>query len=89
MFIIKLTEVVLVAYPSPFVVNRGIPSSFKGSDGKIVFSLEAELSRSMRINKKSSTTINFVAKPDPNTLPGLMVSTEFIMLSFFVSQKLS
>uniref|UniRef100_A0A8C8A0V4 Arrestin C-terminal-like domain-containing protein n=1 Tax=Oryzias sinensis TaxID=183150 RepID=A0A8C8A0V4_9TELE len=63
---------VKVAHTSPFVVNRGIPSSFKGSDGKIVFSLEAELSRSMRINKKSSTTINFVAKPDPNTLPELM-----------------
>ncbi|XP_004072683.2 arrestin domain-containing protein 3 isoform X1 [Oryzias latipes] len=60
-------------YPFCFQIPlQGIPSSFKGSDGKIVFSLEAELSRSMRINKKSSTTINFVAKPDPNTLPGLM-----------------
>uniref|UniRef100_A0A3P9IPA7 Zgc:110626 n=1 Tax=Oryzias latipes TaxID=8090 RepID=A0A3P9IPA7_ORYLA len=81
---VRLTNQNTTSYPSvlapgvhvyPFCFQiplQGIPSSFKGSDGKIVFSLEAELSRSMRINKKSSTTINFVAKPDPNTLPGLM-----------------
>uniref|UniRef100_A0A3B3BIH7 Arrestin domain-containing protein 3-like n=1 Tax=Oryzias melastigma TaxID=30732 RepID=A0A3B3BIH7_ORYME len=60
-------------YPFCFQIPlQGIPSSFKGADGKIVFSLEAELSRSMRIDKKSTVTINFEAKPDPNTLPKIM-----------------
>ncbi|RVE68330.1 hypothetical protein OJAV_G00090590 [Oryzias javanicus] len=60
-------------YPFCFQIPlQGIPSSFKGADGKIVFSLEAELSRSMRIDKKSSVTINFVEKPDPNALTRLM-----------------
>uniref|UniRef100_A0A3P8NQS8 Arrestin C-terminal-like domain-containing protein n=1 Tax=Astatotilapia calliptera TaxID=8154 RepID=A0A3P8NQS8_ASTCA len=41
--------------------NRDLPSSFKGADGKIVYSLEAVLSRSMRMNTKRSTMVNFVS----------------------------
>ncbi|XP_024131215.1 arrestin domain-containing protein 3 isoform X2 [Oryzias melastigma] len=60
-------------YPFCFQIPlQGIPSAFKGDDGKIVFSLEAELSRSMRIDKNSTVTINFEAKPDPNILSRIM-----------------
>lgn len=37
-----------------------MPPSFKGADGKIVYSLEARLSRSMRINQKDLTKLTFV-----------------------------
>lgn len=50
-----------------------MPSSFSGADGKIVYLLEANLSRSMRIDKKDSTKINFVSKADPSIGPELMV----------------
>ncbi|XP_042371086.1 arrestin domain-containing protein 3-like, partial [Plectropomus leopardus] len=50
-----------------------MPSSFNGSFGKIVYSLEAKLSRSMRIDKKDSTKINFVSRADLSSDPGLMV----------------
>lgn len=56
-----------------FFLVRNIPSSFKGAHGKIVYMLEAVLSRSMRMNSKESTMINFVAKGDLNLVPGLMV----------------
>uniref|UniRef100_A0AAQ4QQ56 Zgc:110626 n=1 Tax=Gasterosteus aculeatus aculeatus TaxID=481459 RepID=A0AAQ4QQ56_GASAC len=51
---------------------RNTPSSFTGSVGKIVYSLEAKLSRSMRIPTKDSTTINFVTKEDFTSHPELM-----------------
>lgn len=56
---------------------RNMPSSFIGSVGKIVYSLEAKLSRSMRIDKKDSTKINFVSKADLNSDPALMVCAEW------------
>lgn len=59
-------------YPFSFVIpQKEMPSSFKGSVGKIVYLLEAKLSRSARIPKKDSTKINFVTKYDMNSLPGL------------------
>uniref|UniRef100_A0A8D3AAM6 Arrestin C-terminal-like domain-containing protein n=1 Tax=Scophthalmus maximus TaxID=52904 RepID=A0A8D3AAM6_SCOMX len=60
-------------YPFSFQVpDQDMPSSFKGSVGKIVYLLEAKLSRSMRIAKKDSTKINFVTKADFIGDPGLM-----------------
>lgn len=52
---------------------RNVPSSFKGSVGKIVYSLEAKLGRSMRIAKKDMAYINFIAKADMSSVPSLMV----------------
>uniref|UniRef100_A0A3P8TPF2 Arrestin C-terminal-like domain-containing protein n=1 Tax=Amphiprion percula TaxID=161767 RepID=A0A3P8TPF2_AMPPE len=61
-------------YPFTFQIpHQDLPSSFKGSVGKVVYLLEATLSRSMRINKKDSTKINFVSKVDWNNVPGLMM----------------
>ncbi|XP_047237497.1 arrestin domain-containing protein 3-like [Girardinichthys multiradiatus] len=51
---------------------QDIPSSFKGAYGKIIYLLEAILSRSMRMDSKESTVINFVGKGDLNPVPGLM-----------------
>lgn len=55
---------------------RDMPSSFKAYTGKIVYLLEANLSRSMRMNKKDSTDLNFVSKVDMTSDPELMVSAE-------------
>lgn len=55
---------------------RNMPSSFKGADGKIVYSLEAKLSRSMRVDQKDSTKINFVSKVDPSIARELRVCDE-------------
>ncbi|XP_068594529.1 arrestin domain-containing protein 3-like [Brachionichthys hirsutus] len=52
-------------YPFTFQFPvRSIPSSFKGAYGKIVYMLDAKLGRSLRVDQKDSTKINFVAKPD-------------------------
>ncbi|XP_008299393.1 arrestin domain-containing protein 3-like isoform X5 [Stegastes partitus] len=60
-------------YPFSFQIPfQDMPSSFKGSHGKIVFLLEATLSRFMRMNKKDSKKINFVSNVDWNSVPGLM-----------------
>ncbi|XP_049434207.1 arrestin domain-containing protein 3-like isoform X3 [Epinephelus fuscoguttatus] len=61
-------------YPFTFQIPlQEMPSSFTGSVGKIIYSLEAKLCRSMRINKKDSTKINFVSKVDLSSDPGLMM----------------
>ncbi|XP_029916934.1 arrestin domain-containing protein 3-like [Myripristis murdjan] len=60
-------------YPFTFQFpTKDMPSSFHGSAGKIVYSLEARLSRSMRIDSKDTTKITFVSKPDLSSIPGLM-----------------
>ncbi|KAM9360650.1 uncharacterized protein ABDE67_001263 [Symphorus nematophorus] len=60
-------------YPFTFQIPfQDMPSSFKGSAGKIVYLLEARLSRSMRMDKKDSTKINFVTKKDMISDPALM-----------------
>ncbi|KAM4617020.1 arrestin domain-containing protein 3-like [Polymixia lowei] len=59
----------------PFTLQipaQKMPSSFHGAHGKVVYSLEARLSRSMRIDSKASTKINFLSKTDPSDIPGLM-----------------
>ncbi|KAM6930910.1 arrestin domain-containing protein 3 [Xenentodon cancila] len=61
-------------YPFSFQIPfQDLPSSFKGDDGKIVYLLEARLSRSMRIDKTESTMINFVSKADPSIISKLMI----------------
>lgn len=55
---------------------RDMPSSFTGAYGKIAYSLKAVLSRSMRIDKKDSTKINFIAKGDPSITSLLMVCVD-------------
>ncbi|XP_070689822.1 arrestin domain-containing protein 3-like [Pempheris klunzingeri] len=61
-------------YPFTFQIpHQNMPSSFNGSVGKVVYSLDAKLSRSMRINTKDSTKINFVSSSDLSSDPGLMV----------------
>ncbi|XP_041793005.1 arrestin domain-containing protein 3-like [Chelmon rostratus] len=60
-------------YPFTFQIPfQDMPSSFTGSVGKIVYSLEARLGRSMRIDSKDSTKLNFVTKADLTSDPGLM-----------------
>ena len=55
---------------------REMPSSFKGSVGKIVYSLEARLSRSLRIDKTDTVKLNFVSNADMSADPQLMVCAD-------------
>ncbi|KAJ8285484.1 hypothetical protein GJAV_G00027320 [Gymnothorax javanicus] len=59
-------------YPFTFQIpERNMPSSFKGSAGKIVYTLEAKLSRPMRVPSKTKTKFTFLSKSDPD-IPQLM-----------------
>ncbi|XP_077378864.1 arrestin domain-containing protein 3-like isoform X3 [Festucalex cinctus] len=49
-----------------------MPSSFTGSVGKIVYLLETQLSRSMRIRSKDTIKIPFVTQAVPTTLQEIM-----------------
>ncbi|XP_061585005.1 arrestin domain-containing protein 3-like [Cololabis saira] len=61
-------------YPFSFQIPvQDLPSSFEGGTGKIRYLLEARLSRSMRIDKTDSTTLNFMSKTDPNMISTFMV----------------
>uniref|UniRef100_A0A3Q1IQ22 Arrestin C-terminal-like domain-containing protein n=1 Tax=Anabas testudineus TaxID=64144 RepID=A0A3Q1IQ22_ANATE len=58
----------------PFAIQIpyiNLPSSFRGSYGKIVHVLQASLGRSMRVTKKDSAYFNFVSRTDLNA-PWLM-----------------
>ncbi|MEQ2209219.1 hypothetical protein XENOCAPTIV_026820, partial [Xenoophorus captivus] len=58
--------------------------------GKIIYLLEAILSRSMRMDSKESTVINFVGKGDLNPVPGLMIKPKYCIYrkhSFFAKRK--
>ncbi|XP_070820877.1 arrestin domain-containing protein 3-like [Chaetodon trifascialis] len=60
-------------YPFTFQIPlQEMPSSFTGCVGKVVYLLEARLSRSMRIDSKDSTKINFVSSVDLSRDPSLM-----------------
>ncbi|KAM4617021.1 arrestin domain-containing protein 3-like [Polymixia lowei] len=76
-------------YPFTFQIpDQEMSSSFHGEHGKVVYSLEACLSRSMRIDSKASTQINFLSKTDPNDIPGIMTpqrGSEDKKMKFFTS----
>ncbi|KAM9858638.1 uncharacterized protein ACBR49_020624 [Aulostomus maculatus] len=60
-------------YPFTFKFPRkDMPSSFKGAFGKIVYQLEAKLSRSMRVNTKDSAQIKFVTAAKVSSIPDVM-----------------
>ncbi|KAK5871351.1 hypothetical protein PBY51_004236 [Eleginops maclovinus] len=60
-------------YPFTFQIPpQDMPSSFDGDHGKIVYSLTAKLSRSMRLPAEDSSQINYVTKADLTRDPGLM-----------------
>lgn len=59
-------------FPFTFKIpDREMPSTFKAWRGKIVYILEAQLSRSMKVQAKAKTKFTFVSKADM-TLPSLM-----------------
>ncbi|CAJ1068492.1 arrestin domain-containing protein 3-like [Xyrichtys novacula] len=59
-------------FPFSYTIpDRKIPSTFKGSIGKIVHKLKAELKQSMKLTKKAKTHFTFVSRADMDT-PGLM-----------------
>ncbi|XP_055367856.1 arrestin domain-containing protein 3-like [Betta splendens] len=61
-------------YPFTFQIPMGnFPSSFRGPVGKIVYQLEAKLSRSMRIAKKDLADIYFVSRSDTNFVHLVMI----------------
>lgn len=64
-----------------------MPPSFKGADGKIVYSLEARLSRSMRIDQTDLTKITFVPTEDRREEPELRVGLK--LMYTFSTHRLS
>ncbi|XP_070761150.1 arrestin domain-containing protein 3-like [Enoplosus armatus] len=60
-------------YPFTFQIPaQDLPSSFKGSWGKIVYTLEANLSRSMRVDSKAKAKFTLIHKGNLNSDPFLM-----------------
>ncbi|KAL2092375.1 hypothetical protein ACEWY4_012173 [Coilia grayii] len=60
-------------YPFAFQFpEQNLPPSFQGGVGFIAYTLEAKLSRSMRLSSKAKAEIHYVPKPDL-TIPDLMV----------------
>lgn len=53
-----------------------MPSSFKGETGKVIFFLEAKLSRSMLLSTKDKTEFTFVSRTDMH-VPDMKVKTLF------------
>lgn len=66
---------------------RNMPPSFKGADGKIVYSLEARLTRSMRLDQTDLAKITFVPTVDWNEDPKLSVGVK--LLYTFSTHRLS
>ncbi|XP_022608210.1 arrestin domain-containing protein 4-like [Seriola dumerili] len=59
-------------YPFKFQIpSQDVPCSFTGSNGKIVYLLEAKVSRSTWFTSKDSTKINVVSKADLVSVPGI------------------
>ncbi|XP_065119085.1 arrestin domain-containing protein 3-like [Paramisgurnus dabryanus] len=78
----------LHVYPFMFQLpEQNFPPSFKGSAGKIAYTLEAKLSRSLRVSSKGKAEFQYVPKPElPN--PELMepqYGTKDKKMKFFTS----
>ncbi|XP_073697219.1 arrestin domain-containing protein 3-like [Garra rufa] len=59
-------------YPFTFQLpQQHFPPTFRGSVGKVVYTLETKLSRSMRISSNSKTEFHYVPRPDVSN-PELM-----------------
>ncbi|XP_056135897.1 arrestin domain-containing protein 3-like [Lampris incognitus] len=54
-----------------------LPSSFQGKHGKIVYLLEAKLSRSWKMDRKVIKELKFVSKSIPNIRPLMLSSKQF------------
>ncbi|XP_021460991.2 arrestin domain-containing protein 3 isoform X1 [Oncorhynchus mykiss] len=78
-------------YPFTFQIpQQAMPSSFKGAWGKILYTLEAKLSRSMRISSKARAEFPFVSKADLGSIPELMIpqhGTKDKKMKLFTSGK--
>ncbi|KAM9744606.1 uncharacterized protein ACNS7B_011754 [Menidia menidia] len=61
-------------YPFTLQIPTGdLPSSFRGKFGKIVYTLEGNLSRSMRMDSKAKAPFTFINKETLKSDPGLMI----------------
>ncbi|XP_068461110.1 arrestin domain-containing protein 3-like [Clinocottus analis] len=66
-------------FPFTFQIPaQDLPSSFKGSHGKIQYSLEANLSRGMRVDTKAKAMFTLLCKGNLNIDPMLMTAQHSI-----------
>ncbi|XP_071338821.1 arrestin domain-containing protein 3-like [Trachinotus anak] len=67
-------------YPFTFQIPaEELPSSFKGSHGKILYTLEANLSRPMRLDSKAKAKFTLIHKENLNSNPSLMAPQQNII----------
>uniref|UniRef100_A0A3B4ZCS0 Arrestin domain-containing protein 3-like n=1 Tax=Stegastes partitus TaxID=144197 RepID=A0A3B4ZCS0_9TELE len=64
----------LHVYPFSFQIPADLPSSFRGRFGWITYMLQANLSRSMRIDDKATAVLNVVYRGNPD--PVLMIQQQ-------------
>ncbi|XP_043099793.1 arrestin domain-containing protein 3 [Puntigrus tetrazona] len=79
-------------YPFTFQLPlQHFPPTFKGSVGKVVYTLETKLSRSMRISSKGKTEFHYMPRPDVSN-PELMApqyGTKDKQMKLFTSGSVS
>ncbi|XP_051516496.1 arrestin domain-containing protein 3-like [Myxocyprinus asiaticus] len=56
-------------YPFIFQLpQQNFPQTFKGRDGKVLYTLQTKLARSMRVSSKAKTEFHYVPRPDLSNL---------------------